>query len=158
MGSKESSTEEVQQLLDVVGYSIVLNEKVESIKDDLKSRGLSTEGDVVNVLIKHLAVTQLLLVFERIHSLIFGSQIFLLKKLNEVTGQGRTLDYVNDHVVHVQELYPEQLKDWSAEQYLEFLYSQLLIVSEDTQIHITNIGVEYLTWIVRIGRSDNNPI
>ena len=154
----ETSAEAVQQLLNAVGNSIVINEQEENIKKDLRLKGLPAEGDTAKVLIKHLAGTQLLLAFERIHSLIFGSQIFLLKKLNEVVGQGRTVDFVNNHVDHVKSLYPDQLGDWSTEQYFEFLYSHLLIVRHDTQIHITNLGVEYLTWIARNGRREDNPL
>ena len=112
----------------------------------------------MEVLIKHLAGTQVLLAFERIHSSIFGSQIFLLKKLNEVAGQGRAEEYVNNHIDYVKEQYPEQLGNWSFEQYLSFLYSQLLIVRHGDQIHITNMGVEYLTWLARNGRREDNPL
>jgi hypothetical protein len=153
-----NSVEAVQQLLDAVGNSIVINEQEEYIKKDLATRGLSTEGDSVKVLIKHLAGTQLLLAFERVHSLIFGSQIFLLKKLNEVAGQGRAVEFVNKHIDKVKSLYSNELGSWSNEQYLNFMYSHLLIVRHGSQIHITNLGVEYLTWIARNGRSENNPL
>ena len=154
----ETGVEAVQQLLDAVGNSIVINEQEESIRNDLKAKGLSVEGDTAKVLIKHLVGTQLLLAFEKIHSLIFGSQIFLLKKLNEVAGQGRTVEYVNNQIAHVKALYPEQLDNWTSEQYLGFLYSQLLIVRHGDQIHITNMGVEYLSWMVRNGRREDNPL
>ncbi len=153
-----TSAEAVQQLLDVVGNSIIINEQEEIIRNELMAKGLSTEGDTTKILMKHLAGTQLLLAFERIHSSIFGSQIFLLKKLNEVAGQGRTIEFVNDHIEHVKELYPEQLNDWNAEQYLGFLFSQSLITSNEEQIHITNLGVEYLTWLARNGRREDNPL
>lgn len=153
-----TSTEAVQQLLDVVGNSIVINEIEEKIKNELTSKGLATNGDATKVLIKHLSGTQLLLEFERIHSLIFGSQIFLLKKLNEVTGQGRNLDFVTKHIENVKEIYTKQLEKWNNDQYLSFLYSRLLIVKNDDQIHITNMGVEYLTWLARNGRREDNPL
>jgi hypothetical protein len=104
-----------------------------------------------------LAGTQLLLSFEQIHNLIFGSQIFLLKKLNEVAGQGRPWTFVTNHIDHVKTLYPE-LGDWSYDQYLGFMYGRLLIIRHGDQIHITNLGVEYLTWIARNGRRENNPL
>jgi len=80
--------EAVQQLLDVIGSSVVIAEIEGRIKNELSERGLNTDGDTVKILIRHLAGTQILLSFEQIHSLIFGSQVFLLKKLNEVAGQG----------------------------------------------------------------------
>ena len=141
-----------------MGNSIVINEQEKNIIKDLKIKGLPVDGDTEKVLIKHLAGTQVLLAFERIHSSIFGSQIFLLKKLNEVAGQGRAEEYVNNHIDYVKEQYPEPLGNWSFEQYLSFLYSQLLIVRHGDQIHITNMGVEYLTWLARNGRREDNPL
>lgn len=148
----------VQQLLDVIGNSIVIADIEGRVKAELKQKGLSAEGDSIKVLIRHLAGTQLLLSFEQIHNLIFGSQIFLLKKLNEVAGQGRPLSFVCSHIDHVKTLYPDALGEWSYDQYLEFLFGRILIIRHEDQIHITNLGVEYLTWLARNGRSENNPL
>lgn len=150
--------EAVQQLLDVIGNSIVISDIEGRVKTALKEKGLSTEGDSIKVLIRHLAGTQLLLSFEQIHNLIFGSQIFLLKTLNEVAGQGRPLSFVCSHIDHVKKLYPDALGEWSYDQYLEFLFGRFLIIRHEDQIHITNLGVEYLTWLARNGRSENNPL
>ena len=75
----KTSSEAVQQLLDVVGNSVVITEQEEAIRRDLVAKGLPTEGDSVRALVKHVAGTQTLLAFERVHSSIFGSQIYLLK-------------------------------------------------------------------------------
>lgn len=154
----ETSSEAVQQLLDAVGNSVVIREQEDAIRRDLVARGFSTEGGSVLVLTRHLAGTQILLAFERVHGSIFGSQIFLLKKLNEVTGQGRSSAFVYEHIDHVKKLYSAQLGDWSYEQYLGFIFAQLLIVRDGDQFHITNFGVEYLTWMARNGRSESRPL
>lgn len=150
--------EAVQQLLDVIGNSIVIADIEGRVKTEMKERSLSIEGDAVKVLIRHLAGTQLLLSFEQIHNLIFGSQIFLLKKLNEVAGQGRPLSFVCSHIDHVKTLYTDALGEWSYDQYLLFMFDRMLIVRHGEQVHITNLGVEYLTWVARNGRSENNPL
>jgi len=150
--------EAVQQLLDVIGNSIVIADIEGRIRTELREKGLSAEGDTIKVLIRHLAGTQLLLSFEQIHNLIFGSQIFLLKKLNEVTGQGRPLSFIYSHIDYVKTLYPDALGEWSYDQYLEFMFGRFLITQHEDQIHITNLGVEYLTWLARNGRSENNPL
>lgn len=155
---EKSDPEAVQQLLDIVGKSIVITDIEGRIKSELKAKGLNIDGDATKVLIRHLAGTQLLLSFEQIHNLIFGSQIFLLKKLNEVAGQGRPLIFVTDHIDRAKNLYSAGLGSWSYDQYLEFMYGRLLIVRHADQIHITNLGVEYLTWIARNGRRENNPL
>ena len=148
----------VEKLLAVVGDSIVISELETKIINDMKDRNLSVDGDSIKVLVKHLAGTQLLLAFEQIHSLIFGSQIFLLKKLNESVGVGRPMTFVEQHINVVRNMFPENLSSWTDEQYLQFLYSKLLIIRNDEQLHITNLGVEYLTWLVRNGRSENKPL
>lgn len=153
-----SGQQAVQQLLDVVGASIVISEQEENIRKDLLTRGLSVEGDSNKVLIKHLAGTQLLLAFERIHSLIFGSQINLLKTLNEVAGQGRPLREMSQYFEKVRIAFKEELGDWSLEQYLGYLFGQNLIVRHDNQFHITHLGVEYLTWMARNGRREDHPL
>ncbi len=155
---EEQKKETVQQLLLAIGHSIVLQDIEGRIKGDLKEKGLETEGDTVKVLTKQLAATMVLLEFEQIHNLIFGSQIFLLKKLNEVAGQGKPAEFIVTYFQNVKGLFPEQLGDWSLDQYLAFLLSRLLIVTRGNVFHITNLGVEYLTWIVRSGKSEDKPL
>lgn len=101
------------------------------------------------MLIKHLAASIILLDFEQIHNLIFGSQIFLLKKLNEVAGQGKAREFLATYFGHVKTLFPEQLGGWSLEQYFGFLIGRSLITIEADTFHITNLGVEYLAWVIK---------
>ena len=155
---EEQKKESVQQLLLAIGDSIVLQDIEGRIRADLKEKGLETDGDTIKVLIKHLAGTRVLLGFEQTHNLIFGSQIFLLKKLNEVAGQGKPIEYVANHFEHVKGLFPEQLGDWSLEQYLAFLMGRLLITTKGNIFHITNLGVEYLIWMIRNGKREDNPL
>jgi hypothetical protein len=155
---EDQKKETVQQLLLAIGDSIVLQDYEGRIMEDLKEKGLETEGDTIKVLTKHLAATRVILEFEQIHNLIFGSQIFLLKKLNEVAGQGKPSEFIAIHFQHVQGLFPEQLGAWSLDQYLAFLLSRLLITTKGNVFHITNLGVEYLTWMVRNGKTEDNPL
>lgn len=155
---EKQKTEAVQELLLAIGDSIVLRDVEGSIKSDLSSRGLEIEGDAVKVLIKHLAAAKILLEFEQVHNLIFGSQIYLLKKLNEVAGQGQKRDNVLSHFEHVRERFKSALGNWSFEQYMAFLLGRSLITVDNDTYHITNLGVEYLTWLARSGRSENRPI
>jgi len=155
---EEQKKESVQELLLVIGDSIVLRDVEGRIKADLKGRGLETDGDTIKVLIKHLGAAKILLEFEQIYSLIFGSQIFLLKKLNEVAGQGKPREFVAAHFEQIKSLFPEILGNWSSEQYLAFLLSRLLITMEGNTFHITNLGVEYLTWMIRNGRREDKPL
>ncbi|MDO8602591.1 MAG: hypothetical protein Q7O04_01935 [Candidatus Omnitrophota bacterium] len=155
---EEQKKEAVQELLLAIGDSIVLRDVEGRIEKDLKERGLETDGDTIKVLIKHLGAAKILLEFEQIHNLIFGSQIFLLKKLNEVAGQGKPREFVAVYFEHAKSLFPEQLGNWSLEQYLAFLIARLLITTQGNTFHITNLGVEYLTWMIRNGRREDKPL
>lgn len=155
---EKQKKESVQQLLLAIGDSIVLQDIEGRIRADLKKKGLETEGDTIKVLIKHLAGTKVFLEFEQLHNLIFGSQIILLKKLNEVAGQGKPIEFVENHFENVKGLFPEQLGDWSLEQYLAFLVRRLLITTKGNISHITNLGVEYLTWMIRNGKREDKPL
>ena len=155
---EEQKKESVQQLLLAIGDSIVLQDIEGRIRADFKEKGLETDGDTIKVLIKHLAGTRVLLEFEQIHNLIFGSQIFLLKKLNEVAGQGKPVEFVANHFDHVKGLFPQLLDDWSLEQYLAFLIGRLLVTTKGNIFHITNFGVDYLTWMIRNGKREDNPL
>lgn len=155
---EEKKSEAVQELLLVIGDSIVLRDIESRIKADLKEKQLDIEGDTVKVLIKHLAASKILLEFEQIQNLIFGSQIYLLKKLNEVAGQGQPKEFILSHFEHVREIFKEPLDNWTFEQYMAFLLDRSLVTIDGNTYHITNLGVEYLTWMARNGRSENKPL
>ncbi len=155
---EKEKTEAVQELLLAIGDSIVLREVEGRIVADLQIKGLETESDTAKVLIKHFAASKILLEFEQIHNLIFGSQIYILKKLNEVKGQGQSNEVVKAHFDHVKSLFSKEFEDWNFDTYMYFLTSRLLVTTESNQYHITNLGVEYLTWIARNGRSENRPL
>jgi hypothetical protein len=104
---------------------------------------------------RYLAAAKVSLEFEQIQNLIFGSQIYLLKKLNEIAGQDLSPAELQLHYEHVQKMFSEQFSDWSLEKYLHFLFARSLVVLQDGRYHITNLGKEYLVWIARTGRTEN---
>lgn len=158
MQLEKPKPEAVHLLLDVVSKSVVIASIEEDIKNDLMGKGLETTGNTINVLIRHLAGTSLLLSFVQIHSQIFGSQLILLNKLNEMVGQGRSVAFINDYFDHIKLSFPEAFDEWSVDQYLNYMFVNLLITQNENKIHITNKGVEYLTWIARNGIQDNKPL
>jgi len=157
---EKPNNDSVQELIDRIGNSIVISNLEVSIKAELEGKGLVIEGDTNKVLIRYLAGTQLLLEFERIHSYIFGSQLFLLKQLNKAIPDGLTENDVMLHYENVKKRFAETFFDWDCEKYLTYLYSRILITkAEETgNIHITNLGVEYLTWITRNGIDDDKAL
>ena len=155
---EEKKKEAVQELLDAIGHTIVLEDIESRINADLEARELDTKSDTVKVLIKYLAATQIFLEFEQIHALIFGSQIFLLKQLNQVGGQGLPREKIEAHFEHVQEQFSEELGNWSVDEYLAFLVSRSLVIEKGNVYHLTNLGVEYLTWIARNGKTESKRL
>ena len=152
--TKKTAVEDLMRL----GDSAMLKEVETAILGELERRSLDATGDSVRVLAHHLAATQIALEFEQVHSVIFGSQIFLLKKLNEFSGDGLDPSYVQKHFDQVQGLFSEGLSDWTVEKYLSFLLYRLLIRMDFGKYHITVRGAEFLIWLVRMGRSENRPL
>ena len=75
---KDKSVQELMEL----GDSPFMLEAESAFRNDFVAKGLDMASDTAKLLLRFLTVTQMALDFEQIHSVIFGSQIFLLKKLN----------------------------------------------------------------------------
>ena len=152
-----TNRDNVQELIDRIGSSITITEIESNIKRELTEKGLETESETVKVLLRHLAGTQLFLTFEQIHSIIFGSQLHLLKLLNS-SSSGFSEEEVSRFFEGVVRKFPDPFKNWTEKEYLSYLYSSLLITKKESKVDITNLGVEYLTWIIRDGVSENKPL
>lgn len=158
---KKIKNDNVQELIDRIGNSIVITELENIIKQELLEKDLEVEGETDKVLLRHLAGTRLLLEFERVHSIIFGSQLFLLKQLNSKAPNGIPETEVFSYFERIKQQFIETFNNWTPEQYLSYLYLKLLITkseSDNENIHLTNFGVEYLTWITRNGLTEDKPL
>ena len=80
--SQPDRTKQAQELMRALDSSALL-EQERLIKADLEKRGLEHTGETIDVLVRHLAGYQLAVAFEEIYRLIFGSQIYILKRANE---------------------------------------------------------------------------
>ncbi|MBE0585756.1 MAG: hypothetical protein IH612_18590 [Desulfofustis sp.] len=147
----------IQQLFEL-GDSPFILEAETVFRKDFESKNLDMAGDTARILLRFLTVTQIALDFEQIHGVIFGSQIFLLKKLNEVSGQGLSQEVLDNHFRHVKELFSVEFADWDLSKYLNFLFSRNLITQNRGNYHITIKGVEFLVWMARTGHTDNRPL
>lgn len=159
--SPEAQNEEPTKIaldeLLAIGNSEVISEIESAIVAELIEKGLDVSGDTSKILVKHLATTQLALEYEQVHGLIFGSQIRLLKILNEVAGQGKHTDYLQGFFSNLKE-HEVSFKDWHIQNYLYFLSERFLITKIDDQYHISKKGVEYLIWLARTGKSENRAL
>jgi hypothetical protein len=153
---QESKTQTVEDLLRL-GDSTLLKEVESAIKVTLAQKGLDISSSTASVLTSHLAATQIALEFEQVYSMLFGSQLYLLKTLNEFKVTGLDSEYVQKHYDHVKGLFPESFANWSVDQYMDFLISRVLVRLDLGRYHITVRGAEFLLWMVRESRRENRP-
>lgn len=58
----------------------------------------------------------------------------------------------------VKQQFGDSFRNWETEQYLSYLYSKILITKDEKEnVHLTNLGIEYLTWITS-GLPDDKPL
>jgi hypothetical protein len=133
-----------------------LQNKITRIAEDLTSLGLTNANpETIQLLVRHLAVTQILLNFEFTYRIIFGSQISALKILN-VTGS-RARSYVEDLYSAAKEKYSTFYGTYSFADWLRFLVERNLVEVDENQaqVSITDQGRDLLTWIVLASVDDN---
>lgn len=144
------------ELLATVPLTPCVQDNEKLVRDGLLARGLDETGLAVKVLIRYLAVSVALLDFEQIHISIFGSQIQLLKSLNEAAGTGKAWEFIEGHFDDTKERYPDYFEKWTADTYMKFLAQKVLIAYDnERQCHITEKGREYLGWIVKYSQEEN---
>lgn len=148
--SKQSKKEDEQNIKDLMDYGkefSIISEQERRIEEDLNNRGLEITGNTAKVLIHHLAAVQVLVAFERMYYTLFGSQIRLLKILNNTN---MPLDSVKEYFEEVKSRLPNELSIWTVDTYLQYLLTSDLI-KKDTEIRITKIGKEFLIWLSKTG-------
>jgi hypothetical protein len=137
-----------------VGNYKMLQVYEKNIIDGLKNDGLFHDNDTVKILLKHLALAQMRIEFEQIYKIIFGSQIFLLKRLNENMGLGLGKDYVDKYVLEAISN-NEDLRDWNIDEYLSFLFLRELIRDDNGVYQITVKGHDFLSYLIAAGLKED---
>jgi hypothetical protein len=152
-GQTTQEIDKVKQARELVEAltSPVIREREEGIQQLLKDKGLQDDNETVKVLVRYLATTQLIVMFEELYRIIFGSQIFLLKTANENRAAGLSDKFVQDHFAHVQQLFAPNFEQWKTDNYVHFLISSGLLLKDGDFYRITNLGVDFLEWITKIG-------
>lgn len=142
-----ASSDELMKYFD----SKFLLDQEKRIKEDLKNRGINDETETIKVLTRHLAGTQVQLIFERIYTMIYGSQLLILQYLNTKTN-GDTRESIIPSYNQVVEQYPETFKNYPFEEYMSFLLNFFLIEEKNNRLYITHIGRDFLTFITQSGK------
>jgi len=98
-------------------------------------------------------VTQLYYRAEFVYRTIFGSQIGLLKFLN-IVGVATKAQLLTIYE-NAKEQYPEPYANYSFEQYLQYMLTQVLITTQDNEHYfITVAGKEFLKWMADMSLPD----
>lgn len=149
-------SKDVQSLLQSFDSPALLHHE-RLLFSDLEARKLDSSSDTTKVLVRYLAKTRLFLACEFVYRLIFGSQIALLKRINELGGK-MTAAETRAFYDAVSRLHPDVFPANHSEPYLDFLLRQGLVSSKEDHFHLTDFGREFLTWLVHSGASENKNL
>ncbi len=117
---------------------------------------LEHDIEKIDNLIQYSEALLILVLFERIYYLIFGSQILLLQHLNSIFSTPK--DEFKFYFDTAAERDPRVFKDFDFDKYLNFLISNNLInEDENGNIVISILGRDFLKFIIEEGLSDYKP-
>lgn len=100
----------------------------------------------IPLLIRGLAIAQLVGAFERLYRVLFGSQIIGLRKLNESykIPVSEAREFFETYRVQYPDFYTSGFEGW-----LGFMKSQELVRELDGMLEITDIGQDFLLYITK---------
>ena len=143
--SLQKLDETVQDLMNF-GSSPAVLYRERLIKEDIETRQIANAGEkLVNILVRQLAVTRLALSCEQIYNIIFGSQIHLLRAINNAGTSGLPMNSVVGHFEHVAQLFPA-LQTFTIKGYLGYLFDANLMTAQNDVCYIMPDGTEFLVW------------
>lgn len=137
--------------------SRVLNDREEAIRKEVENLFPNDLTARMNTLITHLAATQLVLGFESINKLIWGSQLELLLHVNSQFS-GASVDELKGFYEKAAATHPTGLKDYSFDSYLGFLTNSGLLIKADGRAYITPFAKEFLAHLARSGATHPRPL
>ena len=142
-----------KELMDSFNSPLVL-ERENLIREELQKKGILTDTKkAAEVLMRYMAALQVLIDFQNIDSLIWGSQLYILEALNEIKA-GLSKEHIkSSYYDKAKEKFPEQYYEYSYEQYIQFLITNNLLLEQEGKYVITVKGVEFMRYLVAIGKS-----
>lgn len=115
-----------------------------------------TQDKKIALLVRFLAQLQIEVAFERMHNVIFGSQILGLRRLNE--SGSATIDEAREFFnEHAAQPFPELYSDYSFEQWIGYLLAVGLIVQNGNTIQITDLGRDFLIYLTAHRLTEQKP-
>lgn len=147
------SIKELEDLFDDGDLVQNVKENYEKILEDTKK----SNEETINNLLNEIAIRDLVIDFEKIYKVIFGSQISLLQHLNTKGFSGDTRVYLESFFQTVKNIWPI-LKDWNLDQYLGYLITKSLIDTSQGTYKITDRGKSFLSYVFNSGYTDQKSL
>ena len=135
----------------------IISDQEKRIKADLESKKLDYSDDTSKVLIRHLAGAQVINWFERNYNTLFGSQIALLRKLQD-NKEGIQFEDIDKYFSEVKAENPETYKTWNSNTYLAYLKNSYLVEESDGKLLLTKIGSEFLKLLSTYGYTERKAL
>ena len=145
---KNVSENNTDKLLDLVGkYHKVRYEGLKKITDQEKMK-----------LEMKLLVKDFELQYEKIYSIIYGSQIRLLESIKS-SSTGVSQLYIDQYFLNIKNGYPAQFSTWNSDHYINFLIgSNLLTINSSGNYVITETTNAFIDYINRMGYQKNKGL
>lgn len=119
---------------------------------DLAKLGLTEHAASHKALVRSLAGTQIILLFERAQGLIWASQVAALTYLNS-RGGFVPVEEVRPFFDDARVRFPDIYRNYALDAWLRFLQSWLLVELRGDTIAISVAGREFLKWRIEAGRA-----
>lgn len=159
-GSQEQKAQtaaDPKQVADELLAQINVNQHTREVQQwfetQLQSKNLSIDSETARVLLGYTTVLWIALHFQQIYESIWGTQLELLNFLNSrafATSQDVQIYYDLGAL-----RYPDIYASYTFEEYINFLRSQLLILTENGEYKITVKGRSFLSYLVTQGLNQN---
>ena len=147
LGLPDNIEEQRRAALTYGGEEEVLLLQMRAIQENLEYlRFPLGSEETARVLIRHLAASQLLYKAEVLYRLIFGSQIALMRELNESGAQAES--FVRVFYDRAKAESPMFYSDYTFENWINFLLTQQAVAFESNRYGISKFGHQFLGWLV----------
>ena len=149
----ENTNENIEKTLGLFSQ-LTINKAISVVNDESKVNEIKVDAEKIETLHKYSQALYLILSFERIYNVIFGSQLYILERIN--TTNNETKDSLKRYYENAQKKENEFYSTYSYDDYFNFLVNNdLLLINESETCSITFLGRDFLKYLVENGKTLN---
>lgn len=130
-----------------IPISATVLERERNIKEQFNSFKFQNENEKIEALMRLTAIARIECEFTNIAHTIYGSQVELLINLVG-TPQGSTISNADVIFKQAKELFPEIHSERDLDTWIKYLISNNLLKIENNKIDITQVGADFLKFLV----------